>query len=193
MMNTAYDFAEALIPLLKQRGYRKRNLTWVKTKEEITLIFYIQKSQFSKDVWFYLFAVGLNILSEKPICSFEKSHMFFRLDQTFYGHLLTAEDIVEMVDWNEISFDTEEKIRKCAEEGMLPGITLCGGIMPELREYLAANGSNRRGTYFSGMNYAGPMEKYKKVTEEEMNSTLIQFDSRQLEKFIEKRKGTNND
>ena len=61
----AEDYALDLIEKLKERGFKKSKLTWIKSNEELTVIFNIQKSQYSNDNWYYNLGIGINVLHEK--------------------------------------------------------------------------------------------------------------------------------
>lgn len=62
---TADQIASALAPSLKQRGFRKRRLTWCKDLGDLTVLFHIQRSQWSRDVWYYVFGIAVNAFAKR--------------------------------------------------------------------------------------------------------------------------------
>ena len=120
---TAEEFAAELAPNLKNRGYKKRRLTWVKKYPDITILFWLQKSQFSKDVWYYNYCVGFNEFYSHEITSYNYCDIIQRFDQMYDNRLLTCSDIIAILDVWESKYSDLQNIRMLARADSLPVFT----------------------------------------------------------------------
>ena len=50
-------------------GFKKRHLNWFKRVDELTVVFNIQKSQWSTQAWYYNYGVAINDLHEGQVVS----------------------------------------------------------------------------------------------------------------------------
>lgn len=117
---TAEEFSRDLTPEFKSRGYKKRRLTWYKRYPSTTILFWLQKSQFSKDVWYYNFCVGFNAFRAQEITSYDHCDIVQRFDQIFDGRVLTAEFLIAYLDKWEERYSALQNIRALAREDRLP-------------------------------------------------------------------------
>lgn len=137
----AETFGAELIHSMKERRFKKRNLTWYRKEEDITIVLYIQKSQWGKDVWYYDYGVGINCLHESEIKTREKCEIGERFDQVLklnnvspclkeiitnrFGDesdnmLLKPEDIIVILDiWIKM-FGSLESIKEVYTKEQLP-------------------------------------------------------------------------
>lgn len=120
---TAEEFSRELIPEFKRRGYKKRRLTWYKRCSDTTILFWLQKSQFSKDVWYYNFCVGFNSFWEREITSYEHCDISNRFDQVYDDRVLTAEFLIAYLDKWEERYSDLRTIRELARSDKLPFFT----------------------------------------------------------------------
>lgn len=112
-----------MIPILKEMGYRKRRLTWFRQLNETTIVFNIQKSQYSCDTWYYQFGIGINSLAGEKINSISQCDIICRFDQSVSGKLLQADDLKWiLLRWSE-KYGSIDQLRSTAREGTLPQIT----------------------------------------------------------------------
>ena len=95
---TADQIASALAPPLKQRGFRKRRLTWCKNLGDLTVLFHIQRSQWSRDVWYYVFGIAVNAFAKQPVTSCDQNHIQYRCDCGYDDTCFTPEQVLRIVD-----------------------------------------------------------------------------------------------
>lgn len=98
----AEGIALQLSPQLKKLGYNKRKLTWYKDKDQVTILFNIQKSQWSNDTWYYNFGVSLHSIYPLKARSYKQNHIQTRCDCCSEHAFLTADQVVLLLDiWEE--------------------------------------------------------------------------------------------
>ena len=140
-ITTAELFGMQLIGPLKEKGFKKRKLTWYRNDNEVTIVLYIQKSQWGKEVWYYDFGIGINCLHEKQITSREKCEIGERFDQTLrhgilspclreliaskFGEkydkkILTPKDVLDILDLWIKKYGSIESIKMAFEGDQLP-------------------------------------------------------------------------
>ena len=107
-----------LIPLLKKRGYKKYRTTWVKMNGEITIVFNIQKSQYSGDIWYYNYGIGFKRFYGKPITSISRCDIIYRLGKN--GNEISASTAVAVLDTWEKYYGSLDKLRVQAIEDKIP-------------------------------------------------------------------------
>lgn len=125
---SADSIADQLAPALKSRGFRKRRLTWCKAKEDTTVLFHIQRSQWSRDVWYYIFGTTVNAYTDRPVTSCDHNHIQTRCDSSLNGSVLTAEQVLKLIDaWDE-SYGSTALVCKHLVAGTIPLESLgCAG------------------------------------------------------------------
>ena len=127
----AEAIGEQMAPILKEMGYRKNRLTWFRKREELTIVFNIQKSQYADDTWYYQYGIGIHDLAGDKISSISKCDILCRFDQAINGKTLQAEDLRWILEkWSE-KYGSLERLRTAAREGTLPQTTTV-----RAREYL---------------------------------------------------------
>lgn len=120
-MQTLAEIADALSAPLKQRGYKKRALTWYRRFEHTTVVFAIRKSQFSSDVWYYNFGVGINSFFDSDITSISRCDILYRLDQTLNGVRVSPEHLIRVLELWETDYGKDlQTLRRKAAEDKLP-------------------------------------------------------------------------
>lgn len=126
---TAEEFAVSLIPVLKGLGFRKRKLTWYKDNKDTTVVFHIQKSQWSKDVWYYSFGTDILPLSNLRTKSIDGCQINDRYDQYVNDVYLTPEKLLEMIAVWEQAYGTMDALLQRFQEHRLPYMThLCAAL-----------------------------------------------------------------
>lgn len=125
---TADFFAEQLAPALKSRGFRKRRLTWCKVSNDTTVLFHIQRSQWSKDVWYYVFGTSLNAFTKCPVTNCDQNHIQTRCDARFDGNLLNTEQVLRLIDAWDMCYGSIPQLCKHLVSGTIPLESLgCAG------------------------------------------------------------------
>ena len=117
---TAEKKGVLLAPKFKEIGFRKKALTWYRKDEIITILFQIQKSQFSSDVWYYNLGVGINCFYQHDISSISRCDITFRFDQQLNNSVLSDSNIFRIVELWISKYGTIEKLRRSALVGNLP-------------------------------------------------------------------------
>lgn len=105
----------------KNMGYRKNRLSWYKTKDNLTVVFSIQKSQFGSDAWFYLFGICLHEIAEGNKQSINSCQIRFRIDNAMNKVLLPSESITKLLERWDTMYGDLYLLRVCAVQGKLPG------------------------------------------------------------------------
>ncbi len=119
---SAEMYAKDIIDPLKDRGFKKAKLTWYRSDNDITILLNIQKSQYSKEIWYYNLGFGINQLHEKAIHSIYACDIIYRLDQRVNGKWVSGERLIAIFDkWIE-KYGSLEELRTHAIEGTLPGV-----------------------------------------------------------------------
>ena len=137
---TAELFGDELKAELKNRGFKKNRLYWHKEEKDLTIIFFIQKSQWGKDVWYYQYGVEINALHDKPGYTFNYIDIGTRFDQLFRWDIvdpclrsglkeifgdndrfrLTPEDLFRILDFWTDEFGSMEKIKNKKTKAEFP-------------------------------------------------------------------------
>ena len=119
-MITLDDILAELPQLLKKEGYKKQRLNWFRREQDVTLLFTIQRSQWSKETWYYCFGTAINDLHPEGVRSAHYGDVMARLDCVIAGKMPVAEDIARILKMWEFKFGTVEKLRELAIRGSLP-------------------------------------------------------------------------
>ena len=121
-MQSLETLVMALSPSLKAMGYRKNKLTWYKKKEKLSVVFAVQKSQYSPDVWYYCFGIRLHDISNTTTDSISACQIQYRVEQTVYGVRLTEEHLSNLLEKWEEKYGNLRQLRICAIENKMPGM-----------------------------------------------------------------------
>ena len=116
-METLDELVCELTPKLKALGYRKNKLTWYQNRGKLSILFAVQKSQYDKDRWFFVYGVCLHEITDQRPGSLSACQIICRID-----HVLTAEGIVQLLQSWENRCGDLGKLRRLAVQGQLPGI-----------------------------------------------------------------------
>lgn len=119
MKDNQFHLIEAEITnSLRARSYHKNHLSWYKDTGDITLVFAIQRSQYSKEEWYYCWGICINQLSPKPCCSMSSCQITFRADYTE----LSPKSLIALTDSWENRHGDIRKLRRLAIQNALPGV-----------------------------------------------------------------------
>ena len=109
---------ELIVPL-KKMGFRKKRLTWIKQEEQISIVFNIQRSQYSPDIWYYNYGVAVNKL-HNGVRGITQCDVLQRFDQYFRGKKLSSHDVITILEMWINKYGTIYKLHCSAIEGRLP-------------------------------------------------------------------------
>ncbi len=120
-MSDLEEIVGFISPPLKAMGYNKNKYTCTKICDSITIVFTIQKSAYTQEMWYYCFGICLNPLLGKSAGSISNCQIQDRLDRIYKGeHVWTAEEIVHLIERWEDLYGTFSKVQKKAIAGNLP-------------------------------------------------------------------------
>ena len=119
-MITLDEILETLPQLLKKEGYRKQRLNWFRREQNLTFLFTIQRSCYSKEQWYYCFGVAINALHPEAVRSAHYGDLMERFDCVIAGKMPDAEDILRILKLWEQRFGTMERLKNAAIHGNLP-------------------------------------------------------------------------
>lgn len=120
-MNELDDIVKRISPKLKEKGYKKNRLTWHKVKNNLTVVFSIQKSQFSSEVWFYSFGVSLHEIADHNSQSINGCQIKYRVNHMVDGVHLLPENLIHLIGRWDALYGDMEQLKMCAVQGKLPG------------------------------------------------------------------------
>lgn len=119
-MITAETYGDSIKSSLKQRGFHKKNLSWNKQTDDVTILFNIQKSIYGSDVWYYNFGICINSIHEKKVMSLSGCDMVYRIEQRIRGKWVTQDTLLKLLDiWIE-KYGTVDKLHIHAISNTLP-------------------------------------------------------------------------
>lgn len=117
------EIIEKLTLFLKENGYRKNKLNWYRQKDELTIVFSIQRSQYSKEQWYYNFGIGIDDLVSGKISVISKCHIIERLENRLAGRMLSLDDLSRAIMHWESKYGDISELRYKAIENKLPKMT----------------------------------------------------------------------
>lgn len=103
--------------IVKKKGFKKNRLTWHKVKDNITIVFTIQKSQYDKNTWFYLFGICIHAIADGSVSTINSCQIKYRVDNV----TIQAETIANLLERWESMYGSLPLLRRCAVQGKLPG------------------------------------------------------------------------
>ena len=121
------EMVNAIAPELKTRGYKKNKLTWYKSKPQLSIVFGIQKSQYSIDVWYYSFGICLEKLCPQSR-SISACQIQYGTENIIRNVPLSADSIVRLIDKWETMYGEMDRLKLCAIENTLPKQTSLAAI-----------------------------------------------------------------
>ncbi len=134
MPNPFDDIVNEIKAATKNMGYKKRRLVWHKVQDRLTIMFSIQKSLYSPDVWYYRFGICLHDIASGSIFSMDSCQIMFRLDHTYENRVIEAQKVINLIDRWETMYGNRKLLRRCAIEGRLSGQCTAAAL-----KYLTSN------------------------------------------------------
>ena len=120
---TAEEMGVLTATQMRQQGFHKKKLTWYKNLGDVTIVFNIQKSQYSNDIWHYYYGIGINDFYSKQIADIRKCDICYRFEQALNNRVLTADDLVQTLQICIDQYGSIEKLISQAHKGKLPAMT----------------------------------------------------------------------
>lgn len=105
---------------MKEKGYKKRNTTWVKKDEDISVVVNIQSSQFDLGNFYINLGVYICSLGNKDFPSISDCHMLERINIA----VTSVDSFIKIVDKWEQWYGTKSKIYENLLAGKKPMITV---------------------------------------------------------------------
>ena len=102
---------------LKMQGYKKTRLNWHKKRDGLTVVFSIQKSQYSRDTWYYYFGICIHDIATGNLNSLRNCHLTFCVDNT----ALSSLQISTLLSRWESMYGTLSDLRLRAVQGKIDG------------------------------------------------------------------------
>ena len=91
-------------------------------KRDVTVVFSIQKSQFSSEVWYYYFGICINALASNDAKSISACHVTYQIHHMIDGVMLDSSMLCRLIERWETMYGTLYLLRKSAIKGRLSGI-----------------------------------------------------------------------
>lgn len=113
---------------LKNKGYRKNRSTWYKTKQNLTVVFSIEKSQYSKDTWYYWFGICLHDITDGCNRTITACQIKYRIDNVMNGVSVISENVLSLLMRWESMYGDIYSLRRYAMQGTLPQLTTLNAI-----------------------------------------------------------------
>lgn len=114
------NVVDALRVEIKKKGYKKNRLSWYKIKDGLTLVFSIQKSQYSMDTWFYSFGICVHEIATGSKTSIDGCQIKYRMDNVINGESVPIESIILLLDRWESMYGDLGQLHVSAVQGKLP-------------------------------------------------------------------------
>lgn len=122
-MNKPENIVQSLSIILKKQGYRKNRLTWYKEKENLTVVFSIEKSRYDTTCWYYWYGICLHPISSASTRSMGSCQIKYRVDSITNGTLISAESAAALLQRWESMYGDLHALRLCAIQGKLPAMS----------------------------------------------------------------------
>lgn len=120
-MKNLDNIIDELSAKIKSIGYKKNRLTWYRDKEDITVVFSIQKSLYTPETWYYLFGICLHEIADGNKHSFSQCQITYRITNVMNNVCLSSEDIVKLLERWDSMYGDKKLLRMYAIQGKLPG------------------------------------------------------------------------
>lgn len=115
------DFAKQISLSAKTMGFKKNRLSWYKSKEKLSIIFSIQKSQYGSDSWCYVFGICLHEITNGNTQSINECQIKYRMDNIMNGKLIEVATVINILERWDSMYGDLRSLKIVAVEGKLPG------------------------------------------------------------------------
>ena len=119
-MNHFEDLVCAISLKAKECGYRKNRLTWYKVKDNLTVVFSIQKSQFDSSIWYYNYGICLHDIAEGNTHKLNSCQIKYRLDHVIDGVVFYSDRVIYLLEQWDSMYGDVKLLKACAVQGKLP-------------------------------------------------------------------------
>lgn len=119
-MNQKQELIAELIPLLKEKKYKKKNNTWYKETPDLVVLFHIQHSNYSKDEYSIILGIAIKAIKKNKGLSLNGDITHEVSSRNEKGEFLSSETLIKVLDFWEQQFGDLTKLRRKAVEGNLP-------------------------------------------------------------------------
>lgn len=119
-MSQKQELIDKLIPLLKEKGYKKKDHTWYKETADLVILFHIQHSYYSQTEYSIILGVAIKAINNNKGLSLNGDITHEISSKNEKGEFLSPEILVSVLEFWEQQFGDLTKLRKKAVEGNLP-------------------------------------------------------------------------
>lgn len=119
-MSQKQDLIAELIPLLKEKGYKKKNNTWYKETTDLVVLFHIQHSNYSKDEYSIILGIAIKAIKNNKGLSLNGDITHEVSSRNEKGVFISSEVLIKILDYWEQQFGDLKMLRRKAVEGNLP-------------------------------------------------------------------------
>lgn len=105
--------------LLKDKGFKKKNLTWIKYNDDVGIIVNIQGSQYDIDSFYVNLGVYIKSLGSKEFPNISDCHLQERVNVQIKNIAFFMSVIDKWEEW----YGTADNIRVKINEGKMPMLT----------------------------------------------------------------------
>ena len=110
-----------LMPLLKEKKFKKKKQTWYKETADLIIVFNIQSSCYGEDYYINLGIVIKKLTKDKEGISLSNCHIQERVcEKDKYGKYLSAQNLISVLDLWEQWYGDIKTLKIKALEGKLP-------------------------------------------------------------------------
>lgn len=104
---------------LKSKGYKKKNLTWVKFNDDVAVVVNIQGSQYDTNDYYVNLGVYIKPMGSKEVPCISDCHLRERVDVRIKSTALLISIIDKWAEW----YGTADRIREKINEDRMPMLT----------------------------------------------------------------------
>lgn len=119
-MSQKQELIAELIPLLREKGYKKKSHTWYKENSDLVIVFNIQHSNYSKDEYYIILGISIKALKKsKGIClNCDITQSVPSKNEK--GVFVSSATLIKILDLWEEWYGNLANLRRKAVEGKLP-------------------------------------------------------------------------
>lgn len=119
-MSKKQELIAKLIPLLKEKGYKKKSSTWYKETPDLVILFHIQHSNYSQDEYSIILGIAIKAIKNNKGLSLTGDITHEISSKNEKGEFLSSETLIRILEFWEQQFGNLIELRKKAVEGKLP-------------------------------------------------------------------------
>ena len=119
-MSQKQELIAKLIPLLKEKGYKKKSNTWYKETSDLVVLFHIQHSNYSQDEYSIILGISIKAIKNNKGLSLNGDITHEIPSKNEKGEFLSSETLIRILEFWEQQFGNLTELRRKVVEGNLP-------------------------------------------------------------------------